>query len=64
MRESGPVLERLPELNFIDDKEGKPVGINSHIGKLDKALDLAGQNHWLVVDIKRDWSEVYPPKAE
>jgi len=26
------VLVRLPELNFIDDKEGKPVGINSHIG--------------------------------
>jgi hypothetical protein len=28
-----PVLARLPELNFIDDKEGKPVGINSHIGR-------------------------------
>jgi hypothetical protein len=27
------VLMRLPELNFIDDKEGKPVGINSHIGR-------------------------------
>jgi len=26
-------LVRLPEINFIDDKEGKPVGINSHIGK-------------------------------
>jgi phosphoglycolate phosphatase-like HAD superfamily hydrolase len=33
MRSSGPVLVRLPELNFIDDKEGKPVGINSHIGR-------------------------------
>lgn len=32
MRESGPVLIRLPEVNFIDDKAGKPVGINSHIG--------------------------------
>lgn len=28
-----PVLVRLPELNFIDDKEGKPVGINQHIGR-------------------------------
>ncbi len=26
------VLVRLPELNFIDDKEGKPIGINQHIG--------------------------------
>ena len=24
---------RLPEVNFIDDKAGKPVGINQHIGK-------------------------------
>ena len=28
-----PVLVRLPELNFMDDKEGKPVGINQHIGR-------------------------------
>jgi len=28
-----PVLMRLPEMNFIDDKTGKPVGINSHIGR-------------------------------
>lgn len=28
-----PVLMRLPEVNFVDDKEGKPVGINSHIGR-------------------------------
>lgn len=24
---------RLPEVNFIDDKTGKPIGINSHIGR-------------------------------
>ncbi len=28
-----PVLMRLPEINFIDDKEGKPVGINEYIGR-------------------------------
>jgi phosphoglycolate phosphatase-like HAD superfamily hydrolase len=28
-----PEIEKLPELNFIDDKEGKPVGIHQHIGK-------------------------------
>jgi len=28
-----PVLIKLPDLNFIDDKEGKPVGIHQHIGK-------------------------------
>ncbi|MDH3816837.1 MAG: haloacid dehalogenase-like hydrolase [Acidobacteriota bacterium] len=33
LRDGKPVLLRLPEMNFIDDKEGKPVGINSHIGR-------------------------------
>jgi hypothetical protein len=33
IREEGPVLVRLPEMNFIDDKEGKPIGINLHIGR-------------------------------
>jgi len=33
MRDGKPVLMRLPEMNFIDDKTGKPVGINSHIGR-------------------------------
>ncbi len=28
-----PVLMRLPELNFMDDNVGKPVAINSHIGR-------------------------------
>lgn len=28
-----PVLVREPKLNFIDDKAGKPVGINQHIGR-------------------------------
>ena len=33
MRDGKPVLVRLPELNFIDDKDGKPIGINTHIGR-------------------------------
>lgn len=28
-----PTLTKLPELNFNDDKEGKPVGIHQQIGK-------------------------------
>jgi len=34
MSKDGPVLVRLPQIDFIDDKEGKPIGINSHIGRL------------------------------
>jgi 2'-5' RNA ligase len=33
MRDGKPVLIRLPELDFIDDKVGKPVGINKFIGR-------------------------------
>jgi phosphoserine phosphatase len=33
IRDETPVLVRKPEINFIDDKEGKPVGINQHIGR-------------------------------
>ena len=27
------MLVKLPEINFIDDKNGKPVGIQQHIGR-------------------------------
>ena len=33
LRVGKPVLVKLPELNFIDDKTGKPVGIQMHIGR-------------------------------
>jgi phosphoserine phosphatase len=32
VRDGTPVIVRLPELNFLDDKAGKPVAINRHIG--------------------------------
>jgi len=110
--DAGPVLMRLPEVNFIDDKDGKPVAINqfigkrpiaafgnsdgdlemlqwtaagdgkrfmlivhhtdavrewaydrkSEIGKLDKALDAAIKNGWIVADMKNDWEVIYPEK--
>jgi haloacid dehalogenase-like hydrolase len=110
MRDGKPVLMRLPELGFIDDGPGKPVGINLHIGrrpifafgnsdgdlqmmqwtaagggarfmglvhhtdatrewaydrqssigKLDKALDEARIRGWTVVDMKQDWSVIFP----
>ncbi|WP_376776757.1 HAD family hydrolase [Rhizobium laguerreae] len=33
MQDDTPTLFRLPEINFIDDKAGKPVGINQQIGR-------------------------------
>jgi phosphoglycolate phosphatase-like HAD superfamily hydrolase len=33
MKDGKPLLMRLPAINFIDDKAGKPVGINMFIGR-------------------------------
>jgi phosphoglycolate phosphatase-like HAD superfamily hydrolase len=110
MRGDKPALRRLPEMDFLDDKAGKPVAIQkfigrrpiaafgnsdgdlemlqwttagigprfglivrhtdaerewaydrqSHVGRLDKALDEAPRRDWVVVDMKQDWKVVYP----
>jgi len=112
MVDGRPVLKRLPEIDFINDKAGKPVGINkfigrrpiaafgnsdgdlqmlqwaapekgkgfglivhhtdgerewaydreSHVGKLDKAMDEAASRGWVLVDMQKDWSTVFPSK--
>ncbi len=109
-RDGKPEVVRMPKIDFIDDKAGKPVGIYQHIGrhpilafgnadadmqmieytkagkgrrlglfvhhtdadreyaydrdglvgKLDKALDQADANGWIVVDMKNDWNRVFP----
>jgi 2C-methyl-D-erythritol 2,4-cyclodiphosphate synthase len=33
LRDGKPVLVKLPEVDFIDDKEGKPISINKFIGR-------------------------------
>jgi hypothetical protein len=33
LRGDMPILMRLPEVNFIDDRAGKPIGINQYIGR-------------------------------
>jgi hypothetical protein len=105
-----PLLVREPEIDFIDDRAGKPVGIfkalgkrpvaafgnsdgdyemiewvtaregaslgllvhhtdadreyaydrKSSVGQLNKALDDADKRGWVVVDMKRDWLQVFP----
>ena len=110
VRDGTPVLLRLPEIDLVDDKAGKPVGIHqvigrrpiaafgnsdgdfemlewttagpgprlgvivhhtdeqrewaydraSHIGQLARALDEAPKRGWVVVDMKREWSAIYP----
>jgi phosphoglycolate phosphatase-like HAD superfamily hydrolase len=110
IRDGKPVLVKLPRINLVDDKAGKPVGIHrfigrrpilafgnsdgdqqmlewtaagdgarfvglvhhtdgerewtydraSSIGRLDKALDESTRRGWTVVDMKQEWSTIYP----
>lgn len=109
LKDGVPAIQKLPELNFIDDGAGKPIGIhqyigkrpvftggnsdgdyqmlqwtsagekpnmcilihhtdsirefaydrNSAIGKLDKGLDDAAKNNWIIVDMQKDWKQVF-----
>jgi phosphoglycolate phosphatase-like HAD superfamily hydrolase len=108
--DGAPGVVKTPEIFFIDDKGGKPVGIarhigrrpvfvagnsdgdlamaqwatagegprfalfvhhtdaarewaydrESHVGRLDAALDEAQARGWTVVDMARDWARVWP----
>jgi hypothetical protein len=31
----------------------------SHVGKLDKALDEASAKGWVLADMKRDWKKIF-----
>lgn len=37
---------------------------HSNVGKLEKALDLANEKNWLIVDMAKDWKNIFPQKAE
>lgn len=114
LRGGKPVLVKEPQVEFVDDGPGKPVGINrfigrrpimafgnsdgdlqmlqwttagdgprfamlvhhtdaereyaydrdSHVGRLDKALDEARARRWTVVDMKDDWRVVFPSNGD
>jgi hypothetical protein len=53
LRFMGLVHHTDAEREFAYDRQ-------SHIGRLDKALDEARQRNWTVVDMKADWKAIYP----
>ena len=56
--DGNPVIRRLPELNFIDDKEGKPEGINQHIGR--KPVFASGNSDGDLQMLRWTDSNTYP----
>lgn len=47
-------------VHHTDDKREYAYDRLSFIGRLDKALQEAKQHNWLVIDMKNDWSTVFP----
>jgi phosphoglycolate phosphatase-like HAD superfamily hydrolase len=112
VKDGKPEMVRMPKIDFVNDKAGKPVGIyqhigrrpilafgnsdsdmqmieytmagegrrmglfvhhtdakreyaydrKSHVGTLNKALDQAAVNGWVIVDMKKDWATIFPGK--
>jgi phosphoserine phosphatase len=55
---AGPRLAGL--LHHTDARREWAYDRESHVGRLDAALDEAGAKGWVVVDMKRDWKRVFP----
>jgi len=47
-------------LHHTDAEREYAYDRKSHIGTLDKVLDMAPGQDWIIVDMKRDWSVVFP----
>ena len=57
-RWSGPRFGLL--VHHTDAEREWAYDRDSHIGRLDKALDEAPARGWMVVDMKQDWKRIYP----
>jgi hypothetical protein len=49
-------------IRHTDDLREVAYDRQSHIGRLEKALDMAPDNGWVVVDMKKEWKEIFPSK--
>ncbi|MCY1251134.1 hypothetical protein D9M72_648560 [compost metagenome] len=54
---SGPSFGMI--VHHTDGEREWAYDRQSHVGKLDKAMNEAEQRKWLLVDMKADWNKVY-----
>jgi hypothetical protein len=47
-------------VHHTDDVNEYAYDRKSHFGTLDKALDQADANGWIIVDMKKDWNRIFP----
>lgn len=48
-------------VHHTDAKRETAYDRGSHVGKLDKALDIAKNKGWTLIDMEQDWKTIYPP---
>ncbi len=51
-------------LHHTDGEREVAYDRKSSFGRLDRGLDEAGARGWVVIDMARDWDQVFPPEAE
>jgi hypothetical protein len=63
---NGPESGPRPRIGLIvhhtDAEREYAYDRHSAVGKLDKALDAASKEGWIVVDMKNDWKQIFPPE--
>jgi hypothetical protein len=47
-------------VQHTDDEREWAYDRESHVGRLDKALEEAMAHGWTVVDMKQDWATIFP----
>ncbi|MGY2251487.1 HAD family hydrolase [Pseudomonas reactans] len=57
---AGPGKRFMGLVHHTDAQREWAYDRNSQVGRLDKALDLAKQQNWTVVDMASDWGRIYP----
>ncbi|NWA67819.1 HAD family hydrolase [Pseudomonas reactans] len=57
---AGPGKRLMGLVHHTDAQREWAYDRNSQVGHLDKALDLAKQQNWTVVDMASDWGRIYP----
>ena len=57
---AGSGLKFMGLVHHTDAEREWAYDRQSHIGKLDRALDEATSRKWVVVDMKGDWKAIYP----
>ncbi len=61
---AGEGLRLLLLLHHDDAEREYAYDRQSKIGRLDKALDQAIKDKWIVVSMKRDWRTIFPRESQ